>query len=138
MHYYGLNTAARMAKSILVSKGDMEAKYLPVARAQEEFRAVAELAEAEDLGSVLEGIEDIERELQEKDDRDMARLISLHNALEDLKRPIDRIDSRLQEIEDGLGREVRAQTLRAISTIPYGAHHKTASKGRLEGSGGGC
>ncbi|KKO96727.1 hypothetical protein THAR02_11168 [Trichoderma harzianum] len=60
---------------------------------------------------------------------------SLRDTMKDLHQPIDRIDSRLGQIQDGIEQQTRTQILKAISTIPYGVHHKTASKGRLEGSG---
>ncbi|KAJ4860026.1 ankyrin repeats (3 copies) domain-containing protein [Trichoderma breve] len=73
------------------------------------FRRLAEISGAQELGSAVDGIQGIEQHLKDKDERD--------------------------QIQDGIEQQMRTQILKAISTIPYGVHHKTASKGRLEGSG---
>ncbi|KAM0481785.1 hypothetical protein ACHAPX_003111 [Trichoderma viride] len=135
MHYYGLTTAVRILKSVVVSKNDMKAKYEPVETAQAKFRRLTEISGAQDLGSAVDGIQGIEQHLKDKDERDQMEIQSLRDAMKDLHQPIDRIDSRLGQIQDGIEQHMRTQILKAISTIPYGVHHKTASKGRLEGSG---
>ncbi|PTB48811.1 hypothetical protein M431DRAFT_127355 [Trichoderma harzianum CBS 226.95] len=135
MHYYGLTTVVRILKSVVVSKNDMKAKYEPVESAQAKFRRFAEISGAQDLGSAINGIQGIEQHLKDKDERDQMEMQSLRDTMKDLHQPIDRIDSRLGQIQDGIEQQVRTQILKAISTIPYGVHHKTASKGRLEGSG---
>ncbi|KAM0452042.1 hypothetical protein ACHAPV_009666 [Trichoderma viride] len=135
MHYYGLNTAVRILKSVVVSKNDMKAKYEPVETAQAKFRRLTEISGAQDLGNAVDGIQGIEQHLKDKDERDQMEIQSLRDAMKDLHQPIDRIDSRLGQIQDGIEQQMRTQILKAISTIPYGVHHKTASKGRLEGSG---
>ncbi|PTB68605.1 hypothetical protein BBK36DRAFT_1090573, partial [Trichoderma citrinoviride] len=135
LHYFGLSTAVRILKSVVVSKGDMKARYEPVESAQAEFRRLAEMAEAQDLGTVVDGIHGIEQHLKQRTEQDKVEMQSLKDAIKQLNQPINRIDKRLEQIQDGIEQQMRAQILRAISTIPYGSHHKTASKGRLEGSG---
>ncbi|UKZ49084.1 hypothetical protein TrVGV298_003323 [Trichoderma virens] len=135
MHYYGLTTAVRILKSVIVSKNDMKAKYEPVETAQAKFRRLMEISGAQDLGSAVDGIQGIEQHLKDKDGRDQMEMQSLRDTMKDLHQPIDRIDSRLGQIQDGIEQQMRTQILKAISTIPYGVHHKIASKGRLEGSG---
>ncbi|OTA07712.1 hypothetical protein A9Z42_0086230 [Trichoderma parareesei] len=135
LHYFGLNTAVRILKSVVVSKDDVKTRYEPIESAQAKFRRLAEMAEAQDLGSVVDGIQGIEQHLQQMTERDAVEMQSLKDAMKQLSQPINRIDSRLEQIQDGIEQQVRTQILKAISTIPYGSHHKTASKGRLEGSG---
>lgn len=135
MHYYGLTTAVRILKSVVVSKNDMKVKYEPVETAEAKFRRLAEISRAQELGSAVDGIQEVEQHLKNKDDRDQMEMQSLRDAMKDLHQPINRIDSRLGQIQDGIEQQMRTQILKAISTIPYGVHHKTASKGRLEGSG---
>ncbi|KAL6792575.1 hypothetical protein GGI42DRAFT_364041 [Trichoderma sp. SZMC 28013] len=135
MHYYGLTTAVRILKSVVVSKNDMKVKYEPIETAQAKFRRLAEISGAQDLENAISGIQGIEQHLKDKDERDQTEMQSLRDAMKDLHEPIDRIDNRLGQIQDGIEQQMRTQILKAISTIPYGAHHKTASKGRLEGSG---
>jgi hypothetical protein len=113
----------------------MKAKYEPVETAQAKFRHLADISGAQDLGITVDGIQGIEQHLKDKDERDQTGMQSLKDALTDLRQPINRIDSRLGQIQDGIEQQMRTQILKAISTIPYGVHHKTASKGRLEGSG---
>ncbi|OPB46030.1 1-alkyl-2-acetylglycerophosphocholine esterase [Trichoderma guizhouense] len=135
MHYYGLTTAVRILKSVFVSKNDMKIKYEPVETAEAKFRRLAEISRAQELGSAVDSIQGIEQHLKDKDDRDQMEIQSLRDAMKDLHQPINRIDSRLGQIQDGIEQQMRTQILKAISTIPYGVHHKAASKGRLEGSG---
>ncbi|KAL6863996.1 hypothetical protein J3F83DRAFT_182220 [Trichoderma novae-zelandiae] len=135
LHYYGVNTTTRILKSVVVSKADMKARYEPVESALVKLRRLTEIAEAQDLGSAVDGIQRIEQQFKEKTELDQMEMQSLKDVVEQLNQPIDRIDSRLGQIHDGIEQHVRTQILKAISTIPYGSHHKTASKGRLEGSG---
>ncbi|KAJ2991079.1 hypothetical protein NUW58_g2655 [Xylaria curta] len=135
IQHLGLSTGKRIFKSIGQSQEDFQAKYLPVKQAFENFGRLAGIAQTENLGHGLVLIEDIERQLRDKDARDEGQSKWLKAAIEQLRQPIDRIDTRLQRINDGLDRWDRVGILKAISAIQYSIHHKTAGKDRIEGTG---
>ncbi|KAI1754330.1 hypothetical protein F4782DRAFT_539160 [Xylaria castorea] len=117
IQYLASSTRKRILKSIGHSQEDFQAKYLPVKNALEDFGRLAGISQAANLVHGLDLIESIDKQLSDINDRDES-------------------GSRwLQEIDDGLEQENRVRILRAISNIPYGTHHKTARKGRVEGSG---
>ncbi|KAJ9155746.1 1-alkyl-2-acetylglycerophosphocholine esterase [Pleurostoma richardsiae] len=133
--YYRAGTTLRFIKSAIFSKSDVQDKFVPIASARDEVQWLVQVAEGEKSDLVLGKLAQIDREQAGKDQEDQARHDSLRRMLKDLDQPISRISSQLAELHDDLQRDTRAQVLRAISTIPYGAHHKVASKGRLAGSG---
>lgn len=128
LHYYSQRTATRLVKSVGFSKADFEDKYEPVKVSKEEFWELARLAEAEKASWILDNLDRVETTKQKQQE-------SLSKLLQNLQQPIDRVNSQLNTIQDGLERENRIQILRSISTVPYASHHKAARKGRLEGSG---
>lgn len=60
----------------------------------------------------------------------------LSRLLDDLQRPIDRMESRLREWQDNLQADKRIEILNWLSTIPYRKHHIEAHKKILQGTGG--
>ena len=64
--------------------------------------------------------------------RDNQRLKDL---LRNMKKPISRIEERLQVHEDGLQAETRTQILVWLSPIPYMQHHIQANSDVLPGTG---
>lgn len=114
LRHFGSSTIARHLKSIVVSKKDIEAKFQPIEKAWRRVDELSRLATAEKNEEEFE---------------------VLQNKLQELYRPIARSADHLEAIQDGLEREARVRILKAISTIPYPVHHKTARKGRLERSG---
>ncbi|KAI0856607.1 hypothetical protein F4860DRAFT_398338 [Xylaria cubensis] len=135
VQYFNLSTGKRILKSIGQSQEDFQTKYSPINHALENFGRLAGVAQAAKLGESLDLIEGIQKQLGDIYARDESESIWLRTAFEQLQQPIDRIDTRLQEISDGLGREDRLRILNAISKIPYGTHHKEERNGRVEGSG---
>jgi len=55
--------------------------------------------------------------------------------LKALLTPINRLEFDLQSMQDHLDRLTKTKILRAISTQPYGAHHKAVAKDRLPRTG---
>ncbi|KAI0399226.1 hypothetical protein F4802DRAFT_611032 [Xylaria palmicola] len=110
-------------------------KYSPITHALESFGRIAGIAQSSELKHGVDLIEKIEKQLKDRDARDESELGWLKTTMKQLQQPIDRIDTRLGEIEDGLRREIRAKILSATSTIPHGNHHKIHSKDRIKGSG---
>ncbi|KAI0105523.1 hypothetical protein GGR51DRAFT_192292 [Nemania sp. FL0031] len=135
MEYLGLGTRKRILRSIGQSQEDFQAKYSPVVHALDNFGRLTGLAQAANLEHGLDLLRNIEKQLKRKIthfDKDSELLKA---SIDQLRQPMNRIDTRLQEICDDLEREQRASILQAISIVPYGSHHKTSRKGRLEGSG---
>ncbi|KAI0481698.1 hypothetical protein F4859DRAFT_475673 [Xylaria cf. heliscus] len=133
--YFTLSTGERIFKSIGHSQEDLQVKYSPVKHALEDFGRLAGLAQAANLDYGLDLIESIDKQLEDRNARNESEPEWLKRTIEQLRQPIDRIDIRLQEMDDGLKQENRAEILRAVSNIPHGSHHKVASNGRVEGSG---
>ncbi|KAI0852291.1 putative ankyrin repeat-containing protein [Daldinia vernicosa] len=131
IHYYGKNWVIRFVKSVVVSKADLEAKHSTITAAKRELWDLLELAESEKSQAILEGLKDVTAAqiAQNSDFR------SFSTELRKLEEPVKRIDYHVQIINDNLERDTRARVLKAISTIPYGAHHKTVRRGRLKDSG---
>lgn len=63
------------------------------------------------------------------------RFDSLSNALQILKRPIDRMDAHLQTLQDGIDIEQRVEILQWVSKMPYMQHHYQTRKDILPRSG---
>ncbi|KAF8247663.1 hypothetical protein K440DRAFT_289711, partial [Wilcoxina mikolae CBS 423.85] len=59
----------------------------------------------------------------------------LRSILKDLERPIERIESKVMEIHDGLQEAQRIEILKWLSPVIYEAHHDNALQGRTSGTG---
>jgi hypothetical protein len=55
--------------------------------------------------------------------------------LDDLQKPIDRIQKKISDLHDSLQESERHNILNWLSTQPYIQHHDTAKRGILEGTG---
>ncbi|KAK5997911.1 hypothetical protein PT974_00277 [Cladobotryum mycophilum] len=97
MHYYGLNTA------------------------------LADLAQAQDLDTAVNEIQSIEKHLKNKDDRDQIELQSLKDTMKGLREPIDRIDTRLWEIQDGANQQRSSSSVLWLHGITGSGKTKLAS-----------
>ncbi|KAM7197300.1 hypothetical protein V8F33_005728 [Rhypophila sp. PSN 637] len=135
LQYYSHNTATRLVKSIGTSKADFEEKFKPVETARKVVWELGQLAEAEKSDWVLAEINGLQHGQKFQAEREQQQFETLGRLLSEIQAPIDRIGIQLKEIQDGLERETRAKILRAISNIQYSSHHKSARKGRLQGSG---
>ncbi|KAJ8119211.1 hypothetical protein ONZ43_g3796 [Nemania bipapillata] len=135
MQYFALGTGKRFLRSIGKSQEDFQAKYSPIKHALEDFMRLTGISQAANLEHGLNLIENIERQLKAKTSQDDKEFELLKTSIERFRQPINYIDTRLQEIQDGLKQEQRLKILKAISTISHGTHHKISRKGRIEGSG---
>ncbi|KAM7219021.1 hypothetical protein V8F06_005613 [Rhypophila decipiens] len=135
LQYYSHNTATRLVKSIGTSKADFEEKFKPVETARKVVWELGQLAEAEKSDWVLAEISGLQDGQKSQAERDQQQFEALGRLLTEIQAPIDRIGIQLNQIQDGLERETRAKILRSISNIQYSSHHKSARKGRLQGSG---
>ncbi|KAI1128059.1 hypothetical protein F5Y10DRAFT_292341 [Nemania abortiva] len=135
IEYFALGAEKRILRSIRQSQEDFQAKYSPITHALENFGRLTGIAQAANLRHGLNLIRNIEKQLRDKNIQDEKERGWLKSSIEQLQQPIDRIDTGLQEIRSGLERHKRDEILKAISTIPYGTHHKTSRNGILKGSG---
>lgn len=55
--------------------------------------------------------------------------------LDDLQKPIERIQKKISDLHDNLQGSERCDILNWLSTQPYIQHHDTAKRGILEGTG---
>ncbi|KAI8953944.1 hypothetical protein F4801DRAFT_587878 [Xylaria longipes] len=135
IQYFARSTWKRILKSIGQSQTDFQAKYLPVERAFENFGRIAGITHGATLIHGLDLIESIHKQLKHRNVRDESEPEWLKPAIEQLRQPIVRFDTRLQNLEDSMRERDREKILGAISNIPHGTHHKQASEGLVEGSG---
>ncbi|KAI1799968.1 hypothetical protein F4811DRAFT_541451 [Daldinia bambusicola] len=131
LHYYGKNWAVRVMNSVVVSKTDLEAKYSPITTTKKEVWDLLQLAESEKSQLIITSLENVTASQIARN----SEINSFSDELRKLEEPIRRIDYHVQLVNDNLERNTRAQILKAISTIPYGAHHKAVRRGRLKDSG---
>ncbi|RYC65501.1 hypothetical protein CHU98_g688 [Xylaria longipes] len=135
IQYFARSTWKRILKSIGQSQTDFQAKYLPVERALENFGRIAGITHGATLIHGLDLIESIHKQLKHRNVRDESEPEWLKPAIEQLRQPIVRVDTRLQNVEDSMRERDREKILGAISNMPHGTHHKQASEGLVEGSG---
>ena len=60
----------------------------------------------------------------------------LKRILNDLQKPIDRIEKRLQELQDGLSEAERIKILYWLSPLPYEQYHNQSKRDVMPGTGG--
>ena len=59
----------------------------------------------------------------------------LRNVLDDLQKPIDRMQKQISDIQDGFQEEERRKILNWLSEQPYIQHHNNVKRDILEGTG---
>lgn len=59
----------------------------------------------------------------------------LKSVLSDLQKPIDRIESNLQDLQDGLSETKRIQILHWLSPLPFEQYHNQARRDVMTGTG---
>ena len=92
------------------------------------MKAYIGLVDAEywgDLEHTVNNLSIVEREKAE----------NLRGILQDLQRPIKRMEQEIQALHDGLTVAERGKMLQWISPIPYMQHHSQAKKDVLSGTG---
>jgi hypothetical protein len=135
IRYYRQNAAVRFIKSLVVSRLDLEARYASVQSAQSDLLQIAALCGAEKFEIVSSTVEKTAEEQATEKDEASQRHAALLDILTALNEPILRLSLDMADVKDGLQRESRVNILKAVSTIPYSAHHKAVARDRLQGSG---
>jgi hypothetical protein len=59
----------------------------------------------------------------------------LRNILDDLQKPIDRMQKQISDLHDGLQENERCNILDWLSKQPYIQHHNSAKRNIMEGTG---
>jgi Skp family chaperone for outer membrane proteins len=109
--------AERMVKNATQVEDKFLAHRENIKRKLEEVKEVAQLSDAENIKEAGEGVE------------------RLAQIFADLQNPIDRMETKLHYLQDGLDRERRLKILSGISSIPYKNHHNEACHNRMKGTG---
>ncbi|ORY16076.1 hypothetical protein BCR34DRAFT_584541 [Clohesyomyces aquaticus] len=133
--YYTQNTAARVAKSLILTVGDVESWANPIQEKQRDVDRLITLGEAERARQAGEHLTELrtgqfvhQKSLEET----YSALQRLSNGLLD---PIFRIDKQVTMIQDELERQKRIDIIKSISTINFAAQHKVANANLLPDSG---
>ena len=129
------NTVVRMLKATLDAKKRLEEMILGVIQARDDTSRVSHYVEGEKSRMLAENLANFQDEAAAAADLAFQRDRQLLDALQDLRAPLNRIDTTLDALKDSLKREQRVKILQAISQAPYPLHHKTAAKDRLADSG---
>lgn len=124
LKYYSVGTAANLVRGVFADAEASQSVSELVAPEQNEVQRLVIIAEAEirDLAAT---------------ELDLARNqhAEIKQILLDLQAPISRICADMSQMMRLAEESERVTILKSLSTIPYPSHHKTASRGRLKGSG---
>ncbi|KAI9675706.1 MAG: hypothetical protein M1817_001073 [Caeruleum heppii] len=126
--YCTQSTARRIAKSITQFSTGYQELLAKIIQQQEELRDHAALIHADQQGR-------IEANLTTLSSEETTRHQRLAVILEDLQKPIDRIEEQILVIQDGLQDDERCKILNWLSPQPYIQHHNSAKRDVLEGTG---
>ena len=65
----------------------------------------------------------------------IVRYDDLRRQLNDMQKPISRIDQQMRDIQDDLDEDERLQIIQWLSPVPYKRHHEQTRKDILSGTG---
>ena len=99
-----------------------------IAKQQIQVKKYADLVDTQQRKNLEEGLETLT--LEEK-----GKFHRLKKALEDIQRPIDRMEKQLEDVHDNLEDTERQEILRWLSPTPYIQHHVQSKTAILEGTG---
>ena len=125
--FYSKNTVERSVKNIF-DRNKFQGYLDDIAKRQTGIEKYADLVDKQQRQNIEEGLEKLT--LEEKDDYDRLR-----KALDDIKRPINRMEGQLNAVHDNLKDSERQEILRWLSPIPYIQHHVQSRTDILEGTG---
>ncbi|KAF0316111.1 ankyrin repeat protein [Colletotrichum asianum] len=135
LDYFQERSMVRLLKSTIFSKGDMETHFANIELSSKHVFELAHLVESERAESAFLAIEGLTMETKLIGNFQQKYLENAERILLELREPIQRIPTSLGAIQDGLDKNNRGKILRAISNVPFQQHHKTAKRGRLDGTG---
>ncbi|KAI9772569.1 MAG: hypothetical protein M1839_002451 [Geoglossum umbratile] len=132
-HYYGKSSLRRLAGSIIELPASFQKAVDDIKTAQLDVDAAARLIDAESQRELSGKLESLSFEQK-------AKHSALHGLLEDLEKPIRRLDARVSDSHDDLEsplsrpKSKRRDLLKWLSMTPYEQHHENIRRGRLEDS----
>ena len=126
--FYSNNTIERTFKSMFDFRDRFQGCLDKIEKQQLLVKKYADLVDTRQRQNLEEGLEKMT--LEEK-----ARFDRLHQILEDLQKPISRIEGQLEYIHDSLNNAHRQEILEWLSSIPYLQHHVQSKMDILEGTG---
>ena len=126
--FYSKNTVGRIFKNVFDIRDKFQEYLNDIANQQIQVQRYADLVDARQRKNLEEGLETLT--LEEKDN-----FHRLRKALDDIQRPINRMEKQLENVHDKLESAQRQELLRWLSPIPYLQHHVQSKKDLLEGTG---
>lgn len=126
--FYSKNTAERIFKNVFDVHNKFQGYLDAIAKQQLQVKKYADLVDAQQRKNLEEGLETLT--LEEKDN-----FHRLEKALEEVQRPINRMQRQLEDVHENLKSAERQEILRWLSPIPYIQHHVQSKTDILEGTG---
>lgn len=126
--FYSKNTAERIFINVFDVHNKFQGYLGAIAEQQVQVKKYADLVDTQQRKNLEEGLETLT--LEEKNN-----FHRLEKALEDIQRPIVRMQRQLEDVNDNLKSDERREILRWLSPIPYIQHHVQSSKDILKETG---
>lgn len=126
--FYSKNTAERIFKNVFDVHNKFQGYLDAIAKQQIQVKKYADLVDTQQRKNLEEGLKTLT--LEEKDN-----FHRLEKALEDIQRPINRMQRQLEDVYDNLENAERQKILHWVSPIPYIQHHVQSNTDILKGTG---
>ena len=127
-HFYSKNTVERGFQNVFDFRNGFQKHLDDIAKQQIQVKNNAELVDTQQRKNLEEGLETLT--LEEKDNFDRLR-----KALDEIQRPISRMERQLQYIHDNLESTQREKIFYWLSPVPYTQHHIQSKRDILDGTG---
>ena len=103
-------------------------------------RILSGVFDPNEIAGIIDRLNELENRVEKeasncKSTLDQKTFEELERLLEDLEKPIFRIDSRVEKLQDILERSEQSNILTWVSQIPYEENHNTARAGWTKGTG---
>lgn len=135
LRYLKRSTFSRIARSVVTDSSDIQSWSSPIAQRQVEVEKLASLAEAEKSQQSKDHLHHLILAQQQDEKVSLERDNKLRQQIQELERPISRIDKYVSELHDNLSVERKSKMLNSVSRVPYARYHEAARSGRLLKSG---
>ena len=126
--FYSKNTVERIFKNVFDVRDKFQGYLDDIAQQQIQVQKCADWVGAQQRRNLEEGLETLT--IEEK-----GNFHRLRKVLEDIQRPINRVEKHLEHVHDNLKSDERQQILRWLSPIPYVQHHIQSKNDLMEGTG---
>lgn len=126
--FYSKNTVERIFKDVFDFRNKFQGYLDNIEKQQMQAKKYVDLVDTHQRKNLEEGLETLTLEEKINFDR-------LQQALEDLQRPISRMEIQLEDVRDNLRTAERQEILHWLSPIPYVQHHVQSNRDVLPGTG---